>query len=118
MSRDVAQGLLQHPVDVNSGSTVDRYRRALALVRHGDAQLALNRRQIPVDRALEAHLLEDAWMQRLRQAPHLREHRLRDLGGLPKLAPDGRILRQVLPRALEHRADGRECLTEFVMQLA
>ena len=80
MPRDVVQRFLQHAIDVNADGHVDRRRqRRRARRRRAMPGLPLDRRQIPVDRALEARLLEDRRVQRLRQAAHVVERRLRDL---------------------------------------
>ena len=57
-------------------------------------------------------------MQRLRQAAHAVERRLRHLAHLAQVRAQRRPLVGVPRRALDHRADRREHLAELVVQLA
>jgi hypothetical protein len=62
--------------------------------------------------------LEDRRVQRLRQAAHAVERRLRHLAHLAQVGAQRRPLVGVARRALDHRADRGEHLAEFVVQFA
>src|SRR4029450_9499561 len=91
MTRDVAQRFLQHSVYVDAHGAVHRTRGPVPLIRYGDTSLALNGREVPVDRSLEPGGFERRRMQRLRQPSHVVEGRLRDLADLVQLRLKRRI---------------------------
>ena len=66
---------------------------------------------------LEADRFEDRRVQRLRQAAHLLEHPLRDLGDVAQLGPQRRSGRRLPLGAAEHRSHRRQRLAELVVQL-
>ena len=106
MPRHVVERLLQHAVDVNRRRCRPPARAApVRSYDDGDAELLFDGREIPVDRALEPELLEDRRMQRLREAAHVVERRLRDLADLAQLGAERRALRRTCcPGPPEHRA--------------
>ena len=118
MLRDVVQRFLHDPIHVYGGGPIDRDWRALALVRHAQTGLALHRRKIPVDGAFEAGLFEDRRVKRLRQAAHVGEHVLCDLGNFTQIGFQRRALRRVVSCSFQHRSHCRQHLTELVVQLA
>ena len=57
-------------------------------------------------------------MQRLRQGANIVQGRLRDFADLLQIFPQWRALGNLLFHSAQKRANGREHLAEFVVQLA
>src|ERR1700733_13898345 len=85
---------------------------------YANSRLPFYHRQVPSQRALKACFLEHDGMQRLREAAHLVESLLRDLGDFTKVRAQGRAFGQLLSSARQHGADSGKNLTKLIVQFA
>src|SRR5271163_1418444 len=79
MAGDVVQSLLQDAVNMNTHAAVHREGRPRFHVGYFNSSLPFHRRNVPVNRTLEAGFIEHHRMQRLRKATNFVERRLSDL---------------------------------------
>src|ERR1700740_1400090 len=82
MPHDVVQCLLQNPIAVDGLWPAAHRSSSLLLVPYLDAGLFTELGDVPLDRFFEAEIVEDRWMQRLREAAQVFERRLGDLADL------------------------------------
>ena len=97
---------------------VHRARLAGFFIVQANASLALHRRNIPVQRALESRFFEQDGMQRLGKAANIVQGGLRDFADFLEILAQRRAFRGLIARAAKHGADGGEHLAEFVVQFA
>jgi hypothetical protein len=118
MAFHIIERLLQHTIHLHASGTVHRKRRARFFVVQLQTGLPLNHRNIPIERALQALFIEQHRMQRLRQAANIVQRRLRDFANLLQILAERRALGHLLFHPAQQRANRRQHLAEFVVQLA
>ncbi len=116
--RHIVQRFLQDAVNVHAGAAIHRKRRALFLIGYGNSGLSFYGRNVPVERALESGLVEHHRMQRLRKAANALQSSLHDLENFLQISTQGRTLRSMRSSAPQHRTNGGENLSEFIVQFA
>ena len=100
-------------------TAVDLPAGPVLFILHRDAGLLLEGRQIDVDGALEAGIVQHHRVQGLRERSDLFERGLRHLLDLPQIGLIGaRFGRSAALRASQHGSDGGENLAELIVQLA
>ena len=118
MAGHVVESFLHDAIDVNCWRSSDWKCLPEFFVSDLNARLPFYRRQIPVQRAFQALLVEHHRMQRLRKAAHGIQRVLRDLPHLVQIGPEWRIFRRLLLSASQHRAHRGQHLAKFVVQFA
>src|SRR6185437_16033830 len=101
---------------MNRGSAIQWKWSAGFFVMNREAGLLFHSSNITIHCVFEPGLLEHDWMQSLRKSAHLNERGLRDIADLAEVRAEGRTLRRMFSGTIEQRTDGRENLTELVMQ--
>src|SRR5579859_2580990 len=112
----IIQSFLQHAVNVDGRGAIQWKWSAGFFVTYRDTRLLFHGGNIPIHRVFESRFLQHDGMERLRKSADFVERGLRDIADFPEIRAEGRTLRRVFFRAIEHRADGREDLAELVMQ--
>ena len=94
----------------------DRKRGSAFLVGYANSSLPFHHRQVPLDRQLQAGLIEHHRVERLRQAADLFQRALRDFAHLEQFRAKRGIFRRQTTRSSQHCRS--QDLPELVVQFA